>query len=360
MTAPAVFFEKLYKTSPVPVAIFKDCSLLCTAGPEPDLLGRLEFERALDLLPSRFYSEMENCAGNMAIRTFRWDLLNRKTVFYMTPYLYNEQVYVVAAIYEEKPEPEFDWIQVRRLLHTCYGALNRHLDQVYGCAELSGLGSEDYKILGDNVRQIMRMANHIHRLMGGEPVEFYTIPVEMGSFVESNVRAFKEIYPEANIEVESWGPLAYVRIMPDDMEQVFSSLLSNGVRFCTSKVTVQVFLEQGTVHLIVKDDGRGIIDPSRLKEWGFAAPDSRGRTGLGSSLVLAKKLLSRWGATLEYERSGNETLFHIRMQSVDPPRHGQLLEWRAEKQEDMLSRMRVETSDLYYLNSVAKERKNKK
>ncbi|MBQ8894699.1 MAG: HAMP domain-containing histidine kinase [Clostridia bacterium] len=343
------FFAGLYCHSPVPVIVFGEDGIqpICTAGPLEALMKRL-FLNSTDLLfPPELWRAAPGCLDSFIGFTVSKKFFAATLLFSSIAYPYNGEVYLVVTVLEDRG-PEHDEKGLYKILQNCRGKLNTYLDMIYGHAELLGAKHRSFGPISTGVRRIMRMSDHLERLLEGDDPEHYQVPIDAGAFTANCIAAAKEILPDAAITVEPYDEKMFVSIMPENTELVLTAMLSNGLRYCKSEVVVRVSRrEDGKVLITVQDDGAGMVDPDRLSEWGYRVADSQGVEGLGFSLVVARKLLARQGATLEYERKGAHTLFHIIMDEVKDPRIGRLAEWKPESQLNRLSQMRIELSDYY-------------
>ncbi len=93
-----------------------------------------------------------------------------------------------------------------------------------------------------------------------------------------------------------------VRGHPDDLTRVVQNLLENAVRHASSRVSVMLAGDRGTVHLHVDDDGPGVPDDMReaVFERFTRSDEARGRDdgGSGLGLAIAAEIVEEHAGTL--------------------------------------------------------------
>ncbi len=345
MTTAKDFFAGLYQEAPKPVMIYSEKEELIFANePVQILLNRLNKKEPSALLSLLVWKEIRRC-----LKYYRGTAVTERVgdyciTLYLTPYPYEDQLYIVISV-EESPNSIPDWQSLLHILRNSQGKLNSYLNGIYGQAQMLGLESKEGKELGEDVRRILRMANHLYQLLDRQGTYEYTVPVDVGSFTANCVKTANEIEPEAQIKMVPFERDLYVQMMPEETELVLSTLLSNALRFRNRMTLVSVTRRGEQVCITVRDDGRGVESPNMLFSWGYRTADKNGVLGLGFSLVMAKKLLELQGGTLVYEREGDHTCFHIILNAQELPAAGRLAEWQPETTENSLSQMRIELSD---------------
>lgn len=345
MSTAKGFFAGLYQDAPKPVLVFNEKEELVYANSRAELLvTRLGIRDIGELLTPAVQREAKRCRMYCRGASVSDRLGDHALSFFLTPYPYEEQFHTVIHA-EEKHGEAPDHQDMMRVLRNCQGKLNGYLNGIYGRAQIIGLETREGGGLGDEVRRILRMANHLYQLLDRGDHYEYLAPVDVGRFVANCVATANEIDPTAQFLVDPYERELYVRMMPEEMELVLSTLLSNAMRFRRSMAAVSVSCEGGKVYITVRDDGPGVGDPEQLFTWGYRAPDKYGMVGLGSGLVMAQKLLRLQGAELHYERMEGETRFRIVMNEEKIPASGRLAEWYPESLENSLTQMQIELSD---------------
>ena len=118
------------------------------------------------------------------------------------------------------------------------------------------------------------------------------------------------------------GPLPPVRARVAEVKEVLVNLLENARAAVSGKglVTVHAFLVEGAVRLQVVDDGSGI--PEEILGRIFEPQFSTRSTGTGLGLAIVRRLVERWGGTIEARsRVGEGSAFMIDLRvwdGVDP------------------------------------------
>ncbi|MBQ6824537.1 MAG: ATP-binding protein [Clostridia bacterium] len=350
-----LFFKQLLCRSSRPVLVLDGEHPIYYSESMRQLLeqdrGKDSFRLVSLLAPALETAMREHAAGETQV-----NLAGQIYSVSVLPYPHEERVYCIVTLQKE-PTPLPNREQLVVLRENLKGKLNQYLDQIYGMAELQGMDSEVYQEVSLGVLRIMRLSDHFFRLFGEEETAFhYLVPVDVSAFARSCIEASKKVLPGIPVQFSAEEEKVFARMMPEELEQVFSVLLSNALRFCNQRVTVNVGRKGGKVFLAVIDDGPGLIDPNRMLEWGYTTPDCHGQTGLGISLALAKKLLEHQYADLEYERLGGQTVFRILLEETADPELGRLAEWKVEDQNNHLSRMRIELSDYYKFNKTEEKK----
>ncbi len=104
------------------------------------------------------------------------------------------------------------------------------------------------------------------------------------------------------------------------LEQVVINLLQNALEAIEAQpdgwVRVSVRQEDGVVHLIVEDNGPGIV-PQVLEQL-FTPFNSSKDKGLGLGLVIAKDIVADYGGRIDVESSGSGTRFTIQLRQAVP------------------------------------------
>lgn len=162
-------------------------------------------------------------------------------------------------------------------------------------------------------RSTERLRQLVHRLLDLSELEHGTThltlePVDVGEVV---ARSLEVEPPPAGRSVTS-TVRSGTHAMADalSLEQIVTNLLVNAYRYGGDHVRVEAEPVDGRLRVVVCDDGPG-ADPT--VEASLFEPFARagGRRGEGSGLGLAicRRLASAMGASLDYERAGDETRF---------------------------------------------------
>ncbi len=338
------FFSGLYRSAQMPVLVFgEDGQMVYGSSAVADLLNRIGEEQETALISPAVQKEMARCLEIRQGISLPTQINDHLLTLFMVPYFLEDKRYLVMQVEEKSVAVENE--QLKCVFRNSQGKLMSYLNDIYGMAQSIGLDTPEGKEIGFGVRRIMRMSNHLYQALDGEGKTEYRIPIDVGSFVSGFVRNFNEIMPGTRVFSAPFVPDLFVKMMPEDMEMVVGTLLSNAIRFGGEEVTVRTRTEEELVYLTVFDNGAGVKDPQKLFQWGYRTPDKRGAKGLGFSLAMAKKLLEHQGAQLLYEKTEEGASFHVIMKREARP-FVQMAEWSAEPLENSLSQIRVEMSDL--------------
>lgn len=356
MTVARDFFAGLYQDAPKPVLVFTAKEQLVYSNEAAaSLMVQLQKKEPSALMEPAVWREAECCLRYERGAAVPVKVAEQQFIFLLTPYFYKNECFLVVGI-EQEPicVEQQDLMQVLRNSH---GKLNSYLNSIYGVAQQLGLDTKDGKELGEGVRRILRMADHLDRLLDRQENYEYLVPADAGRFAAACVQNINDIQPAAQVIMAPFEPDQFVRIHPEDMELVLGVLIDNALRFCRSKVMVSVTKKEDDIFITVKDDGPGVTEPEQLFRWGYRTPDKIGSKGLGYSLSVAKMLAERQGAALVYERVDEVTCFHVVLKEEDLPSNSRLAEWIPEPLENSLSQMRIELSD--YMPELEREEKQR-
>lgn len=336
MISATEYFAGIYQEIPKPILVLdaKMQPVFCSAAAET---------LALLPLPAAALKEGERCRAELRGSALPLQIAEQELTLYFAPSIFGEETYLVVTAELPPEHPELPGLM--QVLRNSRGKLAGYLNAIYNVAQRIGLDSPVGKELGDDVRRIMRMAEHLDRLIDGEGRIIYRVPMDIGRLVAGYVRTLNEIELDQTILTAPYEQDLTARIMPEDMELALGALVSNALRFGNGKVTVRTHREGEQIYVTVADNGPGVEQPERLFEWGYRTMDQKGVKGLGFGLAMAKRVLALQGASLIYERAGEQTCFHIVMDLEPLPDQGRLAEWKPEPLENSLSQVRVELSD---------------
>ena len=308
------------------------------------MMVRLHLQSEREMRTASVEREWELCVrytrGASAIARFGDEVV----VLHILPQYYQSDLFMVLRAEERGHLPEEE--KMLALVRNSGAKLRSYLNGIYGTAQLLGKDEGRGQELAVAVRRILRMNDHISRLLDGEDVQQYVVPMNISRFVSELGRAISELNPDIPLHLMPGPPDVYVAMMPEDMEIVMSNLISNAYRFGASRILLQLERSENRVDLIVADDGPGVQDADRLFEWGYRTRDVKGELGLGYALALAKQLLEQQGAVIAHERVEDMTRFIVSFEEIEITPGTKLAEWRAEPPENSLSQVRIELSDI--------------
>lgn len=330
------YFADAYRSVPKPIVVCTDAgeTVYSTYAAAPFLDQPL---------PKKLLKEAAACIQKERGSTLSLKWLGRERVVYCTPARYEEETFAVLEIAAVAEYPELP--QLMTALCNVRGKINRSLDTVYFVAQQMGLNDGRGKELGQEVRYILRALEHVDRLWDMSDRANYRIPMELNQFASAMAQGFEKLKLRGTVTAVSSRKKRFVRVMPEDLELVIATLVSNAFRFGADRVALRTSSAGKKVRLTVADNGKGVEDPDRIFDCGYRTRDKLGGEGLGISLPMARHVLARQDATLEYERVDGETRFHIVMAAAKLPENIRLSDWKVENTRNSLSQLRVELSD---------------
>ncbi len=338
-------FAALYGDATQPVFVFeKGGEPIYHNGAAANLAARLRLGEGEELLTNAVRAEWKNCLRYQRGASVPVWMEEEQLVLFLLPQEYQGETFLVLRSEERSALPEQQ--AVARILQNSRSKLNGYLNGIYGVAQRLGLSSQEGARLGEEVRHIMRMSEHLARLLETDDNTDYLAPVDAGLFLAGFARSFMELHPDRQVMVMPCEPNLYVRMMPENMEMALANLLSNAARFGNGQILLRAEKREGQILLSVMNDGPAPCEPDRLFEWGYRTMDAKGARGLGYSLPMIRKLLALQGADLFYEREEGLTSFTIAMEAIELPEGGHLAEWHPEPTTNSLSQLRIELSDI--------------
>ncbi|MER3396797.1 MAG: hypothetical protein C4318_03280 [Acidimicrobiia bacterium] len=202
--------------------------------------------------------------------------------------------------------------------------LRTPLTMIVGFSELLLEGEFEERQYKECASEILDAANRlsglVDELLSTAALERGTLDlnrrtVALSSLVEQSLASF---LPEARDRVVKRIREAYVYVDPDRITQVLANLIGNALKYSDpgSPVEVRSRLQDGWVHLEVKDSGYG-IDPdtlSKLFTMFTRSSDERVRQlpGTGLGLYIAKRLVALHGGEIEVmSRPGEGSTFTV-------------------------------------------------
>lgn len=333
MISASEYFAGIYQEIPKAILVYDELMqvVYCTPKAQPFVL------------PDALRRAAEDCRKELQGTALSLQLDGAEKSVYLTPTVYDGKTYIVAEL-ETVPEyPELP--ELIRVVRNTREKLAAYLNGLYSVAQRIGLSTPNGKELGADVRRIMRLAEHLDRLVDGGQRIIYRVPMDIGRFAAEYARSLNDLEMDKTILTAPYESGMIARIMPEDLELVLANLVSNGFRFGADRVTIRTARIDDKIRITVADNGPGIEEPARIFEWGYRTTDYKGVQGLGFGLPMAKRVLEEQDAELLYERVDGQTCFHIDFQAVDFPDGGRLAEWKPEPLENSLSQIRVEMSD---------------
>ena len=294
-------------------------------------------------LPTQLEQAGKRCFKERRGETVVLKQSGMEETFFLLPHSFEGRPYLVLERKESFSYPEYPGLV--QALKNSREKLAGYLNGIYSVAQRMGLQSPDGKELGEDVRRVIRMMDHLDWLLDEGEHLIYRVPIDVGQFIEEYISGTKELELALPVFLTRCEEGMIAKVMPEDLEVVLANLLSNALRFAEGRVSVEAVRKDGKIRITVSDDGPGIEDPARLFELNYRTADPKGVVGLGYGLPVARKILAAQGGELSCERADGVTRFHIDLEEVELPPSGRLASWRGEPLENSLSKMRVELSD---------------
>jgi len=345
MASAEALFSGFYSTSTQPIFVFDEQKKpIYRNEPAVVLMARLHLRSETEMQTASVEREWDLCVrhtrGASAIARFGDEVL----VLHILPQYYQSDLFMVLRVEERGHLPEEE--KMLALVRNSGSKLRSYLNGIYGTSQLLGKDEGYGQELADAVRRILRMNDHLSRLLDVENVSQYIVPMNLSRFINEFGRAIGELNPDIPLFLMPSPQDVYVAMMPEDLEIVLSNLISNAYRFGASRIVLQLERAEKRIDLIVSDDGPGVKDPERLFEWGYRTRDVKGELGLGYALVLSQRLLERQGAVITHQRADGMTRFIISFEEIEITPGTKLAEWRSESIGNSLSQVRIELSDI--------------
>lgn len=342
MTAVSDFFAALYGNCSQPVLVTDGENNRIYANPKMAELAASMNLLLEEVLTSAMAKEGEKCLAECRCGELSCAVGGQTLNLSITPYPYKDQQYLVYQPVREPTPLNGDTALI--IYRSYHEKINSLLNEIYGTARLVERDDERGKEISDAVRRMVRVNGHLYEMLDGAGKNRYLVPMDLQSLIETYADAYNEIEPRAKIRCLPSDEQVYAMVMPEDLEIILGNLFSNALRFCRDRVTVWTERKGERVSIVVADNGSGAEDPKQLFTVGYSRPDRKGVKGIGFGLYTAKKLAELQGATLHYERRGENTCFRFETDAVDLPQ-GRLAEWTAEDAGNSLSQIRIEMSD---------------
>lgn len=145
------------------------------------------------------------------------------------------------------------------------------------------------------------------------------VPTELSQLVHDTVQPMFTRSQNKRIEwrlPETAGP---VECIPNQLAQVFMSLLDNALRAAREQVIFEIAQEKRQVSIWVRDDGPGIPEEiqSSIFQPFFTTRKSEGAVGLG--LSLSQTVINEYGGQLFLDKTGQGASFHIELPLTHEP-----------------------------------------
>ncbi len=122
--------------------------------------------------------------------------------------------------------------------------------------------------------------------------------------VEGLSRTLLRIYAARALDIQTSVSAEHsIRCQREDLDEMLGNLLDNACKWAKSAIRVQSFRENGSIVILVDDDGPGIVPEMRdvVLQRGVRADEAAPGSGLGLSIV--RDLAEVYGGTISLENS---------------------------------------------------------
>jgi signal transduction histidine kinase len=156
-----------------------------------------------------------------------------------------------------------------------------------------------------------QVAHHLERARIAARLTIVGTVTEVGPVVDALRRTMEKIHRDRRVAIEvSAGSKARFRGERQDLEEMVGNLVDNACKWATSRVFIEVLVEQpakpgatSMLRIVVDDDGRGLSEKERaqVSRRGQRLDESKPGSGLGLSIVV--DLASLYGGSLALGRA---------------------------------------------------------
>lgn len=203
--------------------------------------------------------------------------------------------------------------QLRTPIAIIKGGLENLVDGFYGSVE-----GPQYEMLKTVRQNAAHMSNLVSQLLDLSRVDSGTLDVNMQLIdlrkpVESAVAGLSSLTALRHIKISGDLPNSPVSVYADEdrLVETVTNLLENAVDYATADVHVKMESSDGSVQLIVEDDGPGVPPESLEKIFDrfVRLPDDSGRTGTGLGLSIVHGIVREHGGKVwaENRRGAGES-----------------------------------------------------
>ena len=131
----------------------------------------------------------------------------------------------------------------------------------------------------------------------GKRIPEASVVAAVDTLVRTLTRTGTEVEFDVRVQPTLWAAMSR-----DDLMEIIGNLLENASRYASSLVRVSATKAQGSLHVVVEDDGPGLPEGAEqiVRQRGGRLDES-GSAGLG--LAIVQDILDAYGATIDFSRS---------------------------------------------------------
>ncbi len=164
-------------------------------------------------------------------------------------------------------------------------------------------------------RELQRLADIVQQTMAPHRESGKPMVTRVAELLDADCESFAGKLKAANIElVRVYERDAAVEVYPGELRQVFTNLISNAIdamtvasEFQGGQLRLEVYSEGQMVKMRVADTGPG-IPAERLSEIFEPFYTTKGEKGLGIGLWISRKIVEKFGGTIEVTSSTGQDI----------------------------------------------------
>jgi signal transduction histidine kinase len=237
------------------------------------------------------------------------------------------EIGLIMVMHDITPLKQTDELK-RELVATVSHDLKQPLSVMNGYLELLQM-QQKLDVRGENfVKMIARSIEHMRHLIDDvldlakieSGIELETKPVVVGQLIDDCVEAVKPLADSKlmTLQVDVASTLPELAGDPNRLQQIFSNLVGNAVKYTPAQGKVWVSVERldRNLRFMVKDNGMGISPEDQAhifdRFYRVRRPETENIEGTGLGLAIVKKLIEAHKGQLGLESSlGEGTTFYV-------------------------------------------------
>jgi PAS domain S-box-containing protein len=214
------------------------------------------------------------------------------------------------------------------LAHEINNPLSALGDILFVLASQKELHDDSRKLIQSAQKEVERLAGVARETLAPHRSSGKPSKIKASELVETSLESFHRRLEQANIQVErNYHSEALIDVLPSDLRQVFTNLLSNAIDAMPRGGTLKLDVSQEGQEVVLRcsDTGTG-IKPETLA--GIFEPfvTTKGEKGLGIGLWISRTLVEKMGGTIQVTSStaeaGHGSQFTIRLPEANGERAG--------------------------------------
>ncbi|WP_171241269.1 HAMP domain-containing sensor histidine kinase [Ruegeria sp. HKCCA5491] len=149
-----------------------------------------------------------------------------------------------------------------------------------------------------------QLSRSLARMRAMNTAELSHLQTDLSNSIDRLARLFSSMAEREGKTFEVTRPSGlWVRMDPQDIEEVLGNLMDNALKWCQSTVRVSAKSKSKTIEICIEDDGPGITEEDRREALRSGGRLDTSVTGSGLGLAIAVDLLNAYGAKLDLGRS---------------------------------------------------------